>query len=203
MPRTVKATPEQLSYERLPGETSKAWQAFRIYRDLGPDRTHENTRLSLGKTSGYLRVLEEWSSKYSWAERAVLYDDWLDRMNRQEQEASIPRWEQHRQDALRANIELAAKLRERVQAMLEHPLTKERVEASNGRNVTYIVPANWTFSSIANMVKTMAELEAATIAEGLLDEENEAFDPTSATLEECREFIERQRRRSKVRPGTE
>lgn len=197
----VKARPDQMTHERLPGESAKAWQAFRCYRDLGADRSHENVRISLGKSKGYIPQIETWSRKFAWVERSKLYDDWCDAVDRQEREAARPKWEELRQRSLTSNVQLTEKLRERIEAMLSHPLTKERVEVSNGRNVTYLIPAGWNFSSIAAMIKTMAELEAATIAEGLLDEENEAFNPETATLEECRSFIERQRKRAKVRPA--
>lgn len=204
MPRDgVKARPDQMTYERLPGETAKAWKAFSMYRDMGHDRSIENVRISLGRPSVYLRSLQTWSSKFAWVERAKLYDDWCDSIDRQERESARPKWEELRQRSLSNNVELSAQLRERVQEMLRHPLTKERIEASGGRNVTYIVPAGWTWGSIATVIKTLAELEAATIAEGLLDDEVDAFDPETATLEECRSFIQKQRQRTKSRPATD
>lgn len=200
----IPATPDQLTYERLPGETMKAFQAFRMYRDMGPNRTIENVRVSMGKSKNYSVQLWNWSRHNKWVERSKLYDDWVDSLDRQEKEMSRPRWEALRQHALTENIELVKKLRGRVEEMLDHPLTKERVESrSNGRTDVYILPANWNWSSIATVVKTMAELEAATIAEGMLDEEDESFDPTTATLEECREYINRQRERGKLRPKSE
>lgn len=188
---------DQLSYERLPDETAKAFGAFRIYRDMGRDRSLNNVRISLAKPESYVSTLANWSTQHAWVERSKLYDDWVDTMDRQEREASRPRWEELRQKALLENTALVERLRERVKEMIEHPLTKERVETSaDGRSTTYIVPAGWTWGSVATVIKTMAELEAATIAEGLLDEESAQFDPATASLEECREFIAKQLKRT-------
>lgn len=56
----------------LPGESAKAFQAFAIYRDLGPDRSLERTAQALSKSS---RVLAEWSGKYDWTARARAFDE--------------------------------------------------------------------------------------------------------------------------------
>lgn len=66
-------------WDRQPGESDKAFAAFCAYRDLGPDRTHEKTREKLGKNSGYLRVLEAWSGRFRWMDRAAAFDAELDR----------------------------------------------------------------------------------------------------------------------------
>jgi hypothetical protein len=204
MPRTVKARPDQLRYERLDGETAKAFRAFVIFRDLGADRTLEGVRVALSKPSGYYRQIQRWASTYAWTERAALYDDWIDRMRRQEMESSIPLWESRRQDALRHNLELCARLRQRVEAMMEFPLVKERVESrSDGRTTVYVIPAGWSWGSIISMIRACCELEAQTISEGLLDEEAAAFDVHTATLDDCRSYIDRQRKRTKAQPGTE
>jgi hypothetical protein len=203
MPRDgVKATPDQMSYERLPGESARAFNAFRIFRDLGADRTVNKVRISLGKPDQHLAQLQKWSSQFAWLARAALYDAWIDRMRRQEMEASIPLWEGRRQDALRHNLELCAKLRERVEKMMEFPLTKERVESrSDGRTTVYVVPAGWSWSSITSMIRAICEIEAATIAEGLLDSSDAAFDPSTATLEECRAHLAKMRNRTKPASG--
>lgn len=77
-------------WEKQPGETSKAYRAFCIYRDAGPDkRTHEYVREELGKSPGYTRWLEEWSSKHDWVDRAHAYDQHLEEQRRQEYEEEM------------------------------------------------------------------------------------------------------------------
>ena len=68
-------------WERRDNETSKAYEAFSIYRDMGPDR-------SLGKVAEKLQKSEtlmgRWSSAYDWVKRAALWDDEQDRIEREQ-----------------------------------------------------------------------------------------------------------------------
>ena len=75
-------------WERLPGESSKAYEAFCIYRDLGVDRSIEKTAKNRLKPGSY-SWLRNWSSKYNWVERARAYDDYLEREKRKEREKAI------------------------------------------------------------------------------------------------------------------
>ena len=68
--------PKKQPYERQEDETIKAFEAFCIYRDLGSDRSIVKVREKCGKA---IRLLERWSSKYDWVERAQSYDDEMDR----------------------------------------------------------------------------------------------------------------------------
>lgn len=71
-------------WEKQPGETAKAYQAFCVYRDLGAGRSlsiaYERTgkgRSKTGERSGKTeapRLWERWSSKYQWVERSQAYD---------------------------------------------------------------------------------------------------------------------------------
>lgn len=76
------------SWERIQGESTKAYNAFCAYRDLGPERSLEKARHMLGK-SRVKRCLEEWSSKYNWVERSVAYDDYIEKKKRADREAEI------------------------------------------------------------------------------------------------------------------
>lgn len=60
-----------------PGETAKAYQAFVIYRDLGPDRTVQRTANELAKN---YTTVNAWSRKWEWAARAAAWDSMPGRM---------------------------------------------------------------------------------------------------------------------------
>lgn len=65
MPEAVERHP----WDRLPGETSKAYAAFRTWRDLG-------VRRALGSIPGTsLAMARRWSTAHCWAARAVAWDD--------------------------------------------------------------------------------------------------------------------------------
>lgn len=75
-------------WERCPGESTKAYNAFCAYRDMGPERSLEKTGRTLDKprTKQYLG---EWSVKYNWVERATAYDDYIEKKKRADREAEI------------------------------------------------------------------------------------------------------------------
>jgi hypothetical protein len=178
------------TFMRLPHEPAKAWTAFRMYRDMGPlDRAMDTVRVNLGKPPSYLRVIHQWSSKYQWVLRARAYDHYNEELSRLHAEQAIPLWEKRRQDSLEANMALASRLRENLMAMLDHPLTEEVRDDSRG--VTVIQPAKWSYTSVASLAKTIAELEAATIAEALPRGGDESFDVETATIEQLRDFVAR------------
>jgi len=76
-------------WERLPGESAKAYEAFCVYRDLGPsERSLEKARKMLPKPRSR-KWIGEWSAKYNWVERAKAYDDYIEKRKREEKEKAI------------------------------------------------------------------------------------------------------------------
>ena len=78
------AAPEP--WERQPEETAKAFQAFCVYRDMGPERSLNKLVQTLHKNS---TTLGEWSGKYEWVSRCAAWDAEQDRIARQEQIKAI------------------------------------------------------------------------------------------------------------------
>lgn len=58
-------------WDRQPGETSKAYEAFSIYRDMGPKRNVRSVAEALGKSG---TLITGWSGKYGWVARAAAWD---------------------------------------------------------------------------------------------------------------------------------
>jgi len=67
---------EPLPYERQPNETVKQFEAFKLYRDMGLDRSLREVAKQLNKS---LALIGRWSSQNNWIERARLYDIDMDR----------------------------------------------------------------------------------------------------------------------------
>ena len=61
-----------ISFERLPGETDRAFAAFLVYRNMGADRSIRKAGRKLSKNYA---TLNQWSVKNSWTERAAAFDD--------------------------------------------------------------------------------------------------------------------------------
>jgi hypothetical protein len=77
-------------WERQPGETNAAYQAFALYRDMGITRSHRKlVEQHFGGSSAKLRQIGEWSRKWMWVARAEAYDAEMERRRRLEREEQI------------------------------------------------------------------------------------------------------------------
>jgi hypothetical protein len=65
---------------RQHGESDKAFEAFAIYRDLGPTRSTQEVAIAVAKSAPFIR---RWSAKWSWVARASAWDDEADRLRRE------------------------------------------------------------------------------------------------------------------------
>jgi hypothetical protein len=89
------------SWERLPGETGKAYTAFCAFRDLGADR---NIRKAVGsfekdevKREKRYRVWRNWAAQFKWRERATDFDRYTEKLKQTEYRKTIEaQGEQHR-----------------------------------------------------------------------------------------------------------
>jgi hypothetical protein len=73
-------------WEQQWGEGGKAYEAFSLFRDLGPLRTITQTMKDLGKGKS---MGDYWAQKYAWRNRARAYDMHLDRLEQEEHEKEI------------------------------------------------------------------------------------------------------------------
>ena len=134
------------SWERLDGETSAAFSAFCIYRDLGADRNIRKAVESVEKDEAVrakrYKVWRNWSTAFRWRERAADYDKYLEKL---------------KQTELRKTIEAQGeKHREVTGKMLD--VVSKKLDTMN--------PAELTQGNVAEWVQTAikAEREAAGLA---------------------------------------
>jgi hypothetical protein len=66
-------------WERLPGESAQAFEAFAIYRDLGAERSLSKVARQLGKSG---TLIDRWSARDHWVMRADSWDVESDRVHR-------------------------------------------------------------------------------------------------------------------------
>ncbi len=62
-------------WNRLPQETAPAFEAFGVYRDMASGRSLANVGRDLEK---HKTLIERWSSRWGWVERAAAWDHHLD-----------------------------------------------------------------------------------------------------------------------------
>lgn len=106
-----RATIPPEPWERQKGETSKAWEAFSIYRDMGADRSHAKLSQRLSKNT---RTIAEWSKKYEWVKRAAAWDAEQDRIARQSQIDEIKKMRKRHADLASAMLVKAARALQRI-----------------------------------------------------------------------------------------
>jgi hypothetical protein len=80
--------PSSPPWERQPGESSRAFGAFCVYRDLGPRRSLRAAaeKFYERRSAAVLRQCNTWSSAFHWVERASARDKHLDAEARRAQE---------------------------------------------------------------------------------------------------------------------
>lgn len=95
-------------WEKQPEENPKPFEAFCIYRDLGPGRSLPQVAERLGKSEG---LMERWSRENDWVKRASAWDAEQDRLARQAQVKEIINMrKRHAQIAQKALDKISAAL---------------------------------------------------------------------------------------------
>ena len=81
------------SWERLSGESSLAFAAFCVFRDLGAERSIRKAVESAEKDEGQrekrYRVWRNWSTAFKWRERAGDYDRYIEQLKQSELRKTI------------------------------------------------------------------------------------------------------------------
>ena len=72
-------------WERQPRETSRAYELFCAYRDMGIERSLRKMKASLNGSPS-VRRLQVLSARWNWVERSQAYDDYLEYQRRLQQE---------------------------------------------------------------------------------------------------------------------
>lgn len=98
-------------WERQKGETSRAYEAFGIYRDMGPGRSINKTAQKLSKNR---TTIADWSVKYEWVKRTAAWDAEQDRIARQSQIDEIKKMRKRHTDLATAMLVKSAKALQRI-----------------------------------------------------------------------------------------
>ena len=108
-----------MTFDQQPRETNKAFAAFKIYLELGPERSLVAVA---GKVGKHRTQLERWSKKFDWPARVQAHTAHLEDIERRTAEALAvqagtdwaKRQEQHREDEWQARTELLVLAREAI-----------------------------------------------------------------------------------------
>jgi hypothetical protein len=136
-------------WQRQPGETASAHQAFLAYRAVGPDRTLRVAARRLGKS---LSLLKRWSAGHDWVSRAEAWDA-------QEREQAKQEARSVRERAYRRRVEYAEQLEKVAMAGLRSLMVRDP-ESGQARFIKGLKP-----SEIADLIQVACRLLPPAIAE--------------------------------------
>ena len=69
-----------LEFEQLPRESNKAFAAFRVYLEMGPQRSLARTAAKVGKSKV---LMERWSRRYDWPGRVTAHGAYVAQVERE------------------------------------------------------------------------------------------------------------------------
>lgn len=131
-------------WDRQQGESTQAFEAFRIFRNMGAGRTIEKSyRAAKGLREGIRTSIPgcwlRWSTTYSWVLRAAAYDDHMERIRQREREQQAAMEEAHRAELRRHHLERemrsVEKLFGKFDELAQSPLYEEDRITDGGRDV--------------------------------------------------------------------
>lgn len=159
------------SWERQSGESVQAFEAFAVYRDLGPARSLTKAARELHKSR---TLLGRWSRQYVWVMRAVAYDREQDRLFLAEQA-------QARRDIARRHAKLAQAVQSKAVARLQ-----------------MLDPRELSPSELLRYIQVAAEIERRAVGEtpaaGTVEDRDHGVDVASLSDEERRARMDQLRR---------
>jgi len=101
-------------WERQHGETSKAFYAFTIYRDLGPRRSLSKACQKYDAQKSLRGLMSRWSMQWRWVERTSAYDDYLDAIACEKKKEAIKKMKKRH---LTFSLALQSKAAERLKGL--------------------------------------------------------------------------------------
>ena len=184
-------------WNRQPGETPQAWEAWEAYQKRG---TLEGAAEETDKSMAQMSI---WSKKWEWVARVRAKENYelnveqVARDKVRSKQAAI--WEKRKLEECESLYSLGLKLRNRANTMMDFPLATTKT-SQDGKEV-HVHPSKWTLATAATMARVSAEM-IALATDAALDEADD-FDPLNATAEECRAYIQKQvDRRKQIRAIT-
>lgn len=77
MAKKKEEVTEKKPWERLDKESTVAYDAFKVYRDMGNERSLAKVGAQLGKSTA---LMERWSAQHDWQKRVLAWDDEIERV---------------------------------------------------------------------------------------------------------------------------
>jgi hypothetical protein len=151
-----------LLWEPQPGESGRAFAAFAVYRDLGPDRSLDKAYAAARQDQSGIKTVpgywRQWCVRYQWVDRAAAYDAAMrakeQAARERAQAAEAETWARRRAEEAEQEWAASRQLLDKARLMLQFPLVEQTTE--NGQTV--VKPARWALRDAAALLDTAAKL---------------------------------------------
>lgn len=159
------ASPEL--FDRQLNESARAYEAFRIYIEMGADRSAEAVCQKLRKSRA---LMLRWSARWRWVERANSYDAFISRKRAEAEAAALKErsvdWAARQQKIREDYWALGEALKAKAHKILEWPISQQTI-SKDGKTI-HIHPANFSVHSAARLADVANDLQrlAAGMATG-------------------------------------
>lgn len=160
---------EARDWHQQSNEPVKAYEAFKIYCEIGPNRTHKEV---VKRTGISLPTIDSYSTKYKWQSRIRAFlahndqrtEEIFEALIRENAASEAAKWAKRRQEFREEVFDYGRQLMKRGKEMLAYPIEKEERKGENGETII-IKPARWNANSIVNTIRLA--LEMGMLATGL------------------------------------
>jgi hypothetical protein len=151
-------------WEQQPDESSKAHEAFRLYAEMGSDRSLEKVCQDHTKS---IPMIKNWSVKYQWVARARAFDMYLADLELQMMESEFKdrakKWADRKEKMLEKEWAYSERLMERAEEMLKIPLL-EQIVSDDGQTIV-IRPVRWSASTMLSTIDLGSKLMRLAVGE--------------------------------------
>jgi hypothetical protein len=148
---------------QLPNESTRAYTAFAIYRDLGNQRSLDAVaeQTKLGK-----RTVARYSADHNWTGRVRDFDlnqhrraqEIFDDEIRKEAREEAEKWRKRRAEFREKAFALGEKFLGRTEEMLKFPLQEMKRKDEDGKTTIIFTPIRWNANSIVHSARIAQDL---------------------------------------------
>lgn len=138
--------PPPQSWERLPSESAQAYEAAKLYFEMGAQRSLDAVRQKVGKSS---RLMARWSSRYNWVTRAQDYDQYQHKAQQDAEKKALlgeaEKWAKRRAALWEKMFHVGEQLTAKGEQVMRFPTEQQTIERDvEGRpTLVHIEPANY------------------------------------------------------------
>jgi hypothetical protein len=140
---------------RQQNESAKAYEAARTYFEMGVSRSIEAVARKYQKS---ISLLNRWSQRYDWVERAEAYDKHQQELQEKAREKAArieaEKWARRREALRDEEWKLAEHIHTRLSQMLQFPI----YELENKGEKTIIKPLRWSIRDVSRLAETVTKL---------------------------------------------